>query len=114
MTLGRFLLDGCRFARVSQKRLCEGCLSHQFKVGKEIKKLGRIITRVMDSHKENADSSLYLDLPCLRTYKVDPLIMLYEELKRERFRDISELDRFKDGCTAAVDEYVKLFHEYSH
>ena len=84
------------------------------KWGKEIKKLRRIITRVIDSHKENADSDLYLDLLCLRTYKVDPLIMLYEELKRIRFRNISELDRFKDGYTAAVEEYKKLFHEYSH
>ena len=31
------------------------------KWGKEIKKLRRIITRIMDSHKENADSELYLD-----------------------------------------------------
>ena len=84
------------------------------KWGKEIKRLRRIITRVMDSHKENADSDLYLDLLCLRTYKVDPLIMLYEELKRDRFRNISELDRFKDGYTAAVEEHKKLFYEYSH
>ena len=81
---------------------------------KEIKKLRRIITRVMDSHKENADSELYLDLLCLRTYKVDPLIMLYEELKCIRFRNISELDRFKDEYVAAVEEYTTLFYEYSH
>ena len=68
----------------------------------------------MESHKENADGELYLDLLCLQTYKVDPLIMLYEELKRDRFRNISELDRFKDGYTAATEEYVKLFCEYSH
>ena len=84
------------------------------KWGRELKKLRRIITRVMDSHKENADSELYLDLLCLRTYKVDPFIMLFEELKRDRFRDISELDRFKDGYNAARDEYIQLFHEYSH
>ena len=84
------------------------------KWGKEIKKLRKIITRVMDSHKENADSELYLDLLCLRTYKVDPLIMLFNELKRGRFWNISELDRFKDGYVAAVEEYKKLFHEYSH
>ena len=68
----------------------------------------------MDSHKENADSELYLDLLCLRTYKVNPFLILYEELKRDRFRNISELDRFKDGFVAARDEYIKLFHEYSH
>ena len=51
------------------------------KWGKAMKKLRRVITRVMESHKENADSELYLDLLCLRTYKVDPFIMLYEELK---------------------------------
>ena len=84
------------------------------KWGRELKKLRRIITRVMDSHKENADSELYLDLLCLRTYKVDPFIMLFEELKRDRFRDISELDRFKDGYNAARDEYIQLFQEYSH
>ena len=80
------------------------------KWGKEIKKLRKIITRVMDSHKENADSDLYLDLLCLRTYKVDPLIMLYDELKRDRFWNVEELDRFKDGYTAAVKEYTRLFH----
>ena len=84
------------------------------KWGKEIKKLRKIITRIMDSHKENADSHLYLDLLCLRTYKVDPFLILFDELKRDRFRNITELDRFKDGYTAAVDEYVKLFHEYGH
>ena len=84
------------------------------KWGRELKKLRKIITRVMDSHKENADSELYLDLLCLRTYKVDPFIMLFEELKRDRFRDISELDRFKDGYNAARDEYIQLFQEYSH
>ena len=84
------------------------------KWGREIKKLSRIITRVMESHKENADSDLYLDLLCLRTYKVHPNIMLYEELKRDRFRNISEIDRFKDGYVAAVEEYKKLFYEYSH
>ena len=68
----------------------------------------------MESHKENADSHLYLDLFCLRTYKVDPNIMLHEELKRDRFRNISELDRFKDGYVTAVEEYKKLFYEYSH
>ena len=84
------------------------------KWGKEIKKLRKIITRVMESDKENADSELYLDLLCLRTYKVDPMIMLYEELKRDRFWNVEELDRFKDGYNAAHDEYIKLFHEYSH
>ena len=84
------------------------------KWGRELKKLRKIITRVMDSHKENADSELYLDLLCLRTYKVDPFIMLFEELKRDRFRDISELDRFKDGYNAAREEYIQLFQEYSH
>ena len=79
-----------------------------------MKRLRKIITRVMDSHKENADSELYLDLLCLRTYKVDPFIMLFEELKRDRFRDISELDRFKDGYNAARDEYIQLFQEFSH
>ena len=83
------------------------------KWGKEIKKLRKIITRVMDSHKENADSELYLDLLCLRMYKVDPSIMLFDELKRDRFWNISELDRFKDGY-AAVEEYKKLFYEYSY
>ena len=62
------------------------------KWGKEIRKLRKLITRIMDSHKENADSELYLDLLCLRTYKVDPFIMLFDELKRDRFRNISELD----------------------
>ena len=84
------------------------------KWGREIKRLRRIITRVMESHKENAGSDLYLDLLCLRTYKVDPNIMLYEELKRDRFWNISELDRFKDGYVATVEEYKKLFHEYSY
>ena len=68
----------------------------------------------MDSHKENADSELYLDLLCLRTYKVDPLTMLFNELIRDRFWNISELDRFKDGYVAAVEEYKKLFYEYSY
>ena len=68
----------------------------------------------MESHKENAGSELYLDLLCLRTYKVDPFIMLFDELKRDGFRNISKLDRFKDGYTAAVEEYTTLFHEYSH
>ena len=84
------------------------------KWGKEIKRLRKIITRVMYTHKENADSDLYLDLLCLRTYKVDPLIMLYEDLKRDNFWNISELDRFKFGYEAAVKEYKKLFEEYSH
>ena len=68
----------------------------------------------MESHKENADSDLYLDMLCLRTYKVDPMIILYNELKRDRFRDISELDRFKDGYDAARVEYIKLFNEYNN
>ena len=68
----------------------------------------------MESHKENADSDLYLYLLCLRTYKVDPNIMLYEELKRDRFWNVEELDRFKDGYTRAVEEYKKIFCEYSH
>ena len=84
------------------------------KWGKEMKKLRKLITRIMDSFKENADSELYLDMLCLRTYKVDPFLILYEELKRDRFRNISELDRFKDGYVAAVEEYNKLFHEYNH
>ena len=84
------------------------------KWGKEIKKLRKIITRVMDSHKENEDSELYLDLLCFRTYKVDPFIMLYEDLKRNRFKNISELYRFKDGYKTAVEEYKKIFYEYSH
>ena len=84
------------------------------KWGKEIKRLRKIITRVMNSHKENADSDLYLDLLCLRTYKVDPNIMLYEELKRDGFWNVEELDRFKFGYEAAVEEYKKLFEEYSH
>ena len=84
------------------------------KWGKEIKKLRKIITRIMDSHKENADSDLYLDMLCLRTYKVDPMIMLYDELKRDRFWNVEELDRFKDGYNAARDEYIKLFNEYNN
>ena len=68
----------------------------------------------MDSHKENAGSDLYLDMLSLRTYKVDPFLILYEELKRDRFRNISELDRFKDGFVAARNEYIELFQEYSH
>ena len=68
----------------------------------------------MDSHKENADSDLYLDLLCLRTYKVDPFLILFDELKRDRFWNVEEMDRFKDGYTRAVEEYKKLFHEYSH
>ena len=84
------------------------------KWGKQMRKLRKIITRVMDSHKENADSELYLDLLCLRTYKVDPFLILFDELKRDRFWNVEEMDRFKDGYTAALDEYVKLFHEYSH
>ena len=68
----------------------------------------------MESHKENADSDLYLDMLCLRTFKVDPMIMLYDELKRDRFRNISELDRFKDGFVTARDEYIKLFNEYNN
>ena len=84
------------------------------KWGKEIKKLRILITRVMESHKENADSDLYLDMLCLRTYKVDPFIMLYDELKRDRFRNVTELDRFKDGYNAARDEYLELFEEYNN
>ena len=83
------------------------------KWGKEMKKLRKIITRVMESHKENADSELYLDLLCLRTYEVDPNIMLYEELKRDRFWNVTEVDRFKDGYTRAVEQFKKIFHEYS-
>ena len=71
-----------------------------------MRKLRRVITRVMESHKENADSDLYLDLLCLRTYKVDSMIMLYEELKRDRFWNVEEMDRCKDGYTAALDEYI--------
>ena len=84
------------------------------KWGREMKRLRRIITRVMDSHKENADSDLYLDLLCLRTYKVDPFIILYDELKRDRFWNVEEMDRFKEGYNAAVEEYTRLFDEYSH
>ena len=84
------------------------------KWGKELKKLRVLITRVMESHKENADSDLYLDMLSLRTVKVDPFIMLFEELKRDRFRDISELDRFKDGYNAAREEYINLFQEYNN
>ena len=84
------------------------------KWGKEIKKLRKIITRIMESHKENADSDLYLDMLSLRTFKVDPMIILYEELKRNRFRNFEELDRFKDGYNAARDEYIQLFNEYNN
>ena len=84
------------------------------KWGKQMKRLRKIITRIMHSHKENADSELYLDLLCLRTYKVDPFLILYEELKRDRFWNVEEMDRFKDGYVAAHNEYIKLFHEYSH
>ena len=79
-----------------------------------MKRLRKIITRIMDSHKENADSELYLDLLCLRTYKVDPFLILFEELKRDRFWNVEEMDRFKDGYNAARDEYIQLFQEYSH
>ena len=68
----------------------------------------------MESHKENADSDLYLDMLSLRTFKVDPMIMLYEELKRDRFWNVEEMDRFKDGYNAAREEYINLFNEYSH
>ena len=84
------------------------------KWGREIKKLRKIITRVMESHKENAGSDLYLDMLSLRTIKVDPMIMLYEELKRDRFWNVEEMDRFKDGYIAARNEYIELFQEYSH
>ena len=83
------------------------------KWGKNIKKLRRIITRIMDSQKENANSELYLDMLSLRTFKVDPLIILYEELKRGRFGNISELNRFKDGVKSAIDEYTRFYHEYN-
>ena len=63
----------------------------------------------MDSQKENANSELYLDMLSLRTFKVDPLIILYEELKRGRFGNITELDRFKDGVKSAIDEYTRFF-----
>ena len=79
-----------------------------------MKRLRKIITRIMDSHKENADSELYLDLLCLRTYKVDPFLILFEELKRNRFWNVEEMDRFKDGYNAAREEYIQLFQEYSH
>ena len=68
----------------------------------------------MESHKENAGSDLYLDMLSLRTFKVDPMIMLYEELKRDRFWNVEEMDRFKDGYNAAREEYINLFNEYSH
>ena len=68
----------------------------------------------MESHKENAGSDLYLDMLSLRTIKVDPMIMLYEELKRDRFWNVEEMDRFKDGYIAARNEYIELFQEYSH
>ena len=84
------------------------------KWGREIKKLRKIVTRVMESHKENAGSDLYLDMLSLRTFKVDPMIMLYDELKRDRFWNVEEMDRFKDGYIAAREEYLKLFQEYSH
>ena len=84
------------------------------KLGKEMKRLRKIITRVMDSHKENANSDLYLDLLCLRTYKVNPFIILYDELKRDRFWNVEEMDRFKEGYNAAVEEYTRLFYEYSY
>ena len=84
------------------------------KWGKEMKKLRRIITRVMESQKENADCELYLDLLCLRTYKVDPFIILFDELKRDRFRNVEEMDRFKDGYRAALDEYVKVYHDFNY
>ena len=84
------------------------------KWGKEIKKLRKLITRIMESHKENADSDLYLDMLSLRTFKVDPMIMLYEELKRDGFWNVEELDRFKDGYNAARDEYIQLFNEYNN
>ena len=84
------------------------------KWGRELKKLRKIITRVMESHKENADSDLYLDMLSLRTIKVDPFLILFEELKRDRFRNVTELDRFKDGYIAAREEYIELFQEYSH
>ena len=68
----------------------------------------------MESHKENADSDLYLDMLSLRTFKVDPMIMLYDELKRNRFWNVEEMDRFKDGYNAAREEYINLFNEYNH
>ena len=68
----------------------------------------------MESHKENAGSDLYLDMLSLRTIKVDPMIMLYDELKRNRFWNVEEMDRFKDGYIAARNEYIELFQEYSH
>ena len=78
------------------------------KWGKEIKKFRRIITRIMGSQKENADSELYLDMLSLRTFKVDPFIILYEELKRNRFRNITKLDCFKDGVSSAIEEYTRF------
>ena len=84
------------------------------KWGREFKKLRKIVTRIMESQKENADCELYLDLLCFRTYKVDPFLILYEELKRDRFRNISELDRFKDGYRTALDEYVKLYYDFNY
>ena len=79
-----------------------------------MKRLRKIITRIMDSHKENAGSDLYLDMLSLRTFKVDPFLILFEELKRNRFWNVEEMDRFKDGYNAAREEYIKLFDEYSH
>ena len=84
------------------------------KWGKKLKKLRRNVTRIMESQKENADSERYLDMLSFRTFKVDPFMILFDELKRNRFRDITELDRFKDGVTVAINEDIKLFHEYNH
>ena len=83
------------------------------KRGRELKKLRGIVTRIMESQKENADSELYLDMLSFRTFKVNPFLILFDELKRERFRNISELDRFKDGVRLAIEEYTGLFHEYN-
>ena len=84
------------------------------KWGKELKKLRRIVMRIMESQKENADSELYLDMLSFRTFQVDPFLILFDELRCERFRNISELDRFKDGVKSAIEEYTRLFHEYNH
>ena len=64
--------------------------------------------------KENEKTELYYDFLTLRLFYIDPYLFLFEELKRNYFRDVSEVIRFRGGVNFAFNHYIKLLRKYGN
>ena len=64
--------------------------------------------------KENEKTELYYDFLTLRLFYIDPYLFLFEELKRNYFRDVSEVIRFRGGVNFAINHYIKLLRKYGN